>query len=696
MAEGPPPIDRGWDAVVAWANAIGRLLPDELERDPDSQRLKALRDLVGAIAQVKAAAQQVEATLRARELKDGIPAALAVGELAPDDLVALPLWHAVELARLAWRVASARTFDADDAKSTRERMRSLRAGVAVRESAETEAFMRHHGIRDAGRLVRDASAATATIGDAELDAQDDLLAFCRYVSPGFRTVPHLRKIADALERVANGELKRLIICMPPRWGKSFTVSQHFPAWYVGKYPDRKVIATSCTTELAEDFGRAVRNVVQQSEFERVFPQARIADDSQSAKRFHMNKGGVYYAVGMGGTLTGRGAHILIIDDPVKNREDADSDAMRRKHREWYTSTSRTRLMPGGSVVVVQTRWREDDLAGWLLDEKKHEGWEVISLSAVAEEPETHVLGDGTVWSRATGDPLDAERYREVMTADLRERRWKPQNTPDGEDPIREYALVDLEQTRRSSGSRDWSALYQQRPVPAEGGRVQLSWFKRFRADRPPSEVQRVVLSFDTGQKDKADNDPTVCTVWLETPQGHYLVDIWRDRVIYPALRRHALRLIAQYNPHAVLIEDKGNGTTLIQDLLTPQPNGDTPKGIPVIAIMPDGDKVTRWDRCSPMLESGWVYVPDRDADPPAWLSPFEHELSSFPLGKHDDQVDSVSQYLNWARERRTSGVGAAWLQPTSAQGSLLQALQPAWSRGRGGGFGARRPVRILS
>lgn len=693
----PPPIDRGWDAVVAWANAIGRLLPNEIERDPDSLRLRMLRDLVGAIAAVKAAAGSVEATLKARELKDGIPAALAIGELPPDDLVALPLWHAVELARLTWRIASAPRVTPDDVRSARERMRSLRTGVAVRESAETDAFLRHHGIRDAGRLVRDASAAQLIPGDDEVEAQEDLLSFCQYVSPGFRVVPHLRKIADALERVANGELKRLIICMPPRWGKSFTVSQHFPAWFMGKFPDRKIIATSCTTELAEDFGRAVRNVVQQAEFERIFPAARIADDSQSAKRFHMNRGGVYYAVGMGGTLTGRGAHVLIIDDPVKNREDADSDTMRRKHREWYTSTSRTRLMPGGAVVVVQTRWREDDLAGWLLDEKKHEGWEVISLSAVAEEPEEHVLADGTVWNRVVGDPLDAERYREVMTADLREHRWRPLNTPPGEDPIREYALADLEATRRSSGSRDWSALYQQRPVPAEGGRVQLGWFKRYRHGQYPGDVQRVVLSFDTGQKDKADNDPSVCTVWFETPLGHYLIDLWRDRVIYPSLRRHALRLIAAYDPHAVLIEDKGNGTTLIQDLLSPQPGGDTPRGIPVIAIMPDGDKVTRWDRCSPMAESGWVWVPDRDLDPPAWLSPFEHELSSFPLGKHDDMVDSTSQYLNWARERRATGIGSAWLSPSAAQKSLLRALTPPWSQGRSDAFGLnKRGVRILS
>lgn len=690
-----PPIDRGWDAVVAWTNELNTRALQELGRnDPQAPRARTVRALVAAVGRVKAAAGSVEETLRAREIKDGIPSTIAAQADAPvADLVALPLWCAFELARLLHSVATAPAFDEEHAGAAKARAAQLVAGVSVRETAETEAFKRHHGIKDPGRVVREKTEAGAVVGDEELAAQEDLLAFCEYVTPGYRMAPHLRLIADALERVAAGECKRLMVFMPPRRGKSFTISQHFPAWYLGKFPERKIIATSCTAELAQDFGREVRNVVQQPEFERVFPESRIADDSQSAKRFHTNRKGVYYAVGMGGTITGRGAHVLIIDDPVKSPEDADSETIRRKHRAWYTAVSRTRLMPGGSVIVVMTRWRDDDLAGWLLDEKKHEGWEVISLPAIAEEDAAHELSDGTVWDRHAGDPLDPEWWREIMNADMAARRWTPTATPPGEDPMREYALKEYEETRRASGTRDWFALYQQRPVPAEGGRCQLAWFKRFK--KTPGEVSRIVMSWDTGQKAAAENDPSVCTLWAETPLGFFLLLVWRKRLLYPHLRREAISLIEFYRPHAILIEDKGNGTTLIQDLSNPTAH-DVPKGLPIIPINPEGDKVARWDRCSPLVEAGLVWLPDRDADPPPWLGDFEHELMTFPVGKHDDQVDSTSQFLNWARDRRSAAVGISSIVDLSpARLELARALQGPWTHGARARSGGRW-VRLIS
>jgi hypothetical protein len=233
---------------------------------------------------------------------------------------------------------------------------------------------------------------------AEDYAFSRLISYAAYQWPGYRDAAHHRLIARHLEAVERGDITRLMITMPPRHGKSMLASEFFPAWYLGRNPDHYVVTATYAQELADDFGRKVKNQIEDPLYQAIFPGVGLADDSKSAKRFHIDgaiggyehaisQRGAFYAVGVGGPLTGRGAHLLLIDDPVKNREDAESEVIRRKVKDWYTSTAYTRLMPGGRIVVIQTRWHEDDLTGWLQLEHEHEGWTVLNLPAIDDDGE---------------------------------------------------------------------------------------------------------------------------------------------------------------------------------------------------------------------------------------------------------------------------------------------------------------------
>ena len=432
----------------------------------------------------------------------------------------------------------------------------------------------------------------------EVAAMGSLLGFAVACWPGYLLGDHHKAIAAALKRVAKGQTKRLMIAMPPRHGKSMLASEFFPAWYLGRNPGHQVIAATYAQELADDFGRKVRNLVAGDVFQEIFPGLGLSGDSTAAKRFHTPQGGAYFAVGVGGPITGRGAHLLLVDDPIKGREDAESETYRRRLKDWYTSVARTRLMPGGAIVVIQTRWHDDDLAGWLLREHAHEGWEVLSLPAIAEP--------GDPLGRAEGDALWPEAY----------------------------PLDELEVLKRSLGSRDWAALYQQRPAPVEGGLVKTAWFGRY--DAPPANPIRVVQSWDTGLKASEVNDPSVCTTWAETQTGFYLLDVHVRRMEYPDLRRVAESLALQWKPQTILVEDKASGQSLIQDLRQNT-------RLPIVPVEPKGDKVVRLMAVSAAIEAGRVFLP-RVA---SWLADFEKELAAFPNATHDDQVDSTSQALSY-------------------------------------------------
>lgn len=434
--------------------------------------------------------------------------------------------------------------------------------------------------------------------DPATAARADLAAFAVASWSAYKPAAHHYAIADALKRVARGELKRLMIFMPPRHGKSMLASEFFPAWYLGRHPEHQVIAATYAQGLADDFGRKVRNLVGSELHRALFPGCALSDDSTAASRFHTRAGGAYFAVGVGGPITGRGAHLLLVDDPVKGREDAESEVMRQRLKDWYTSVARTRLMPGGAIVVILTRWHNDDLAGWLLREHAHEGWEVLNLPAMAEP--------GDPLGREEGSPLWSEAY----------------------------PLHELEATRLAIGSRDWAALYQQRPSPQGGGLVRVAWFKRY--GEPPANPRRIVQSWDTGLKAKEVNDPSVCTTWAETETGWYLLDVYRRRMEYPDLRRAVESLALRWRPTTILIEDKASGQSVIQDL-------QRGTNLPVLPVEPRGDKVVRLLSVTAKIEAGRVWLPQVAA----WLPELEAELEAFPNAVHDDQVDSLSQALSY-------------------------------------------------
>jgi len=417
--------------------------------------------------------------------------------------------------------------------------------------------------------------------------------------PRFELAPHSKFIIDELERVDAGLHDRAQLLIPPRHGKSLITSQIFTAWYLGRHPDRSIIAASYGQELASDFGRKVRGFVTDPLHTAIFPQCIVADDSNAVHRFGLTAGGNYFAVAAGGPITGRGADLLLIDDAIKSREQAFSAAERRSLQAWYESVAYTRLQPGGAIVLIQTRWHADDLAGWLLREHASEGWKVISLPAIAEIDDP--LG------RKEGEPL-----------------W-PQRFP----------LDVLERIREAIGTAAWLSLYQQRPVAEEGAIFRKTWWRSYR-EQP--ECTRVVFSLDTAFKATQSADYSVLEVWGETTTGHYLLHVWRRRAEFPELSRNVVALAEIWKPHAVLVEDAASGQSLIQALKSET-------RLPILPVKPQGDKVARASAVSPLVESGKVFLPE--AAP--WLADFMEEVSVFPAAPHDDQVDALSQALNYLR-----------------------------------------------
>ena len=260
-------------------------------------------------------------------------------------------------------------------------------------------------------------------------ARTSLIGYAKFQMDNYLSPPHIKLLASKLEAVERGDIRRLAIFMPPRHGKSILTSEFFPAWYLGRNPDKYIICATYAQDLADDFGRKVRNQLQDKRYTDVFPDAELSTDSSSMRRFNTTNGGVYFAVGAGSAITGRGAHLLLIDDPIKGREEADSAAMRKNLLDWYRATAYTRLMPNGSVVLIQTRWHEDDLAGWILKETGHEGWDVVEFPAILNERAATML------ELKEGDPL-----------------WEES-----------YPLKRLEEIKKTIGTREWSSLYAQKP-----------------------------------------------------------------------------------------------------------------------------------------------------------------------------------------------------------------------------------------
>jgi|HubBroStandDraft_6_1064221.scaffolds.fasta_scaffold118897_2 predicted phage terminase large subunit-like protein len=471
--------------------------------------------------------------------------------------------------------------------------------------------------------------AVALRPDLALDAalRRDLASFVRKVfgtvSPGVPFLPnwHIEAMCHELARVVSGETKRLIITIPPRHLKSICASVALPAWVLGHDPTRRIICVSYAQDLAIKHGNDCRVVMTSDWYQRLFRGTKIDDAKNTETEVMTTKRGSRLSTSVGGTLTGRGGNMIIIDDPLKPA-DGMSDTARERHIEWYSTTLISRLdnKEQDAIIVVMQRLHEGDLVGHLLHER---GWKHLSLPAIAETEQQIEIGPRQFHMRQIGDLLH---------------------------PARESRDV-LENIKRGMGSAIFSAQYQQEPVPPGGNMIDWNWFG-FYEHNDYRKFEEIIISWDTAMKATEISDFSVGTAWGVFGGYYYLLDLIRVRLDYPALRRKIVELYfqylhSQYPRPTLLIEDAGSGTSLIQDLKE--------QNIRAIAIKPESDKVVRMSAQSAKIESRQVFLL-RHAN---WLEDLRTEMLAFPYGAHDDQVDSISQALYWMSRPRWGGaVGA--------------------------------------
>ena len=433
------------------------------------------------------------------------------------------------------------------------------------------------------------------------EARGSFMTFVKKVWPHFIEGAHHKRMAAAFERVARGECKRLIINMPPRHTKSEFASYLLPAWFLGNFPEKKIIQTSHTAELAVGFGRKVRNLVDSDVFAETFPGVGLQADSKAAGRWNTNHRGDYFAIGVGGAVTGKGADILIIDDPHSEQEAAlaaTSPEIYDKVYEWYTSGPRQRLQPGGSIVIVMTRWSQRDLTGQVLKadaQRGGEGWEVIEFPAILP----------------SGKPL-----------------WPSF-----------WSLAELEALREELPNGKWQAQYQQNPVGNESAIIKRDWWQWWEEDNPP-ECEYILQAWDTAFEKNNRADYSAGTTWgvfthhKDNQKYLILLNTYKKRVEFPDLKRDVLREYNEYEPDTLIVEKKASGAPLIYDLRA--------MGIPVSEYTPSKgqDKFARLNSVSDIIASGKVWVPRT-----RWAEELVDEIASFPSGEHDDLVDSTTLAL---------------------------------------------------
>jgi len=432
-------------------------------------------------------------------------------------------------------------------------------------------------------------------------ARRSFAEYVEYVHFGnYRHFRHTRLICDTLQRIADGEQLYVLIEMPPRHGKSMTTTESFPSFFIGKNPEKRVIAASYSDNLARKFGRLNKQKIEN--FGEELFGYRLSDDNAAKNDWSLqdHKGGMI-ATGIGGSITGQGADLLIIDDPFKNAEEANSPTIREKVWDEWESTLSTRLHKGASVIVIMTRWHEDDIIGRLLERSPHD-WIRLRLPAIAED-EDDLLG------REIGEPLCPELGYDIEWA---------------------------KNKKIEVGTRTWSSLFQQRPSPGEGAIFKRPWFVKFYTVIP-SDISEQMQSWDCTFKDTAASDFVVGQVWGKRGADKYLLDQVRDRMDFPATLRAIRSLTAKWPRAGVkLIEDKANGSAVIQTLQREIPG--------IIGVNPEGGKIARAQAAAPQFEAGNVYLPDPSIAP--WIHDFIEEFIVFPSGKNDDQVDGASQALN--------------------------------------------------
>jgi len=388
-------------------------------------------------------------------------------------------------------------------------------------------------------------------------------------------------------------------------------SEYFASWYLGKNPSHQIIACTYSDERAQDTGLMVKHLVEDDLHHKLFPTCVVRKDSASKKKLSTTRNGNYFSVGVGGPIVGRGAHLLLLDDLIKSREEAESALIKRRILQWYRGTAYTRLMPGGVIVFITTRWSFDDLAGMLLAEEGDQ-WVLLNLPAIAEE-------DHDIIGRMRGEPLWPEMY----------------------------PLDVLLKTKESIGIREWNAQYQQRPVGEEGGIIKLDWFDHYGEGDAPEKPLRRIQSWDTAYTDKAINDPSCCLTIDEYNGYYYIRDRFNKHLDYAGVRRAIQEEYDRWKPSLVLIENRASGTSLVQELKNTR--------IPIKAITPTSmqNKMVRAYNVSGIIEAGKVLLPKRAP----WLIDFTNNLIQFPYGRWDDDVDALTQFLEHSKKtyRRSKG-----------------------------------------
>jgi predicted phage terminase large subunit-like protein len=457
--------------------------------------------------------------------------------------------------------------------------------------------------REKAELLADleerASRASKVIG------QDSMLGFATHVYPGFKIGPHHRKLSKIFEDVIAGKKKRVIINIAPRMGKSEFSSYLFPAYFLGKFPDKKIIMGTHTASLSEDFGRRVRNLIESDEYQDLFPDTRIADDQKAAGKWSTGAGGQYYAAGVGGALAGRGADLFVIDDPHSEQDVKSNSRLAFDTAwSWFQTGPLQRLMPGGAIIVIMTRWSLLDLTGRLIDYqvKNPEAipWEIVELPAILNQ--------------------DEETEKSL---------WPEQ-----------WPLDSLKKTRASIDPRYWNAQYMQQPTSESSAIVARKHWRIWEQDEPP-KCEYIIQSWDTAFETKTTADYSACTTWgvfyneeeNDSPQV-ILLDAFKDRMAFPELKQVALKHYKDWEPDAFVVEKKAAGAPLIQELRA--------MGIPVQEFSPSrgNDKIVRVNAIADLFTSGKVWAPDT-----RWAREVIEELAAFPVGEHDDYVDTTSQAL---------------------------------------------------
>ena len=423
---------------------------------------------------------------------------------------------------------------------------------------------------------------------------------------------HNELIAGKLESCFRREINRLIINVPPRSLKSHSAAVAFPAYVLGHNPSAQIICASYGQDLASKHSLDCRTLMASEWYRGLFP-TRLSPQKQSLQEFLTIQGGFRLSTSVGGVLTGRGADLVIIDDPLKPDE-ALSETQRKAVNDWFDHTLYSRLNDKrtGCIIIIMQRLHEDDLVGHVLEQ---ENWEHVRLPAIAEEEETHIIATSfrtrTV-RRQIGEPLHPERE----------------------------PLPVLGHLRRTIGEYNFAGQYQQQPAPLGGGMVKAAWFRTYVPGEEPSRFDLVFQSWDTANKSTELSDFSVCTTWGRRNKKLYLLHVLRERMDYPDLKRAVQDQAERFRPSNILIEDKASGTQLIQELIRESIYG-------VTRYEPTMDKVMRLHSVTNTIENGFVYLPT-ESD---WLAAYLHELITFPSGKHDDQADSTSQALDWAKEQ---------------------------------------------